>query len=278
LLEVGRVFSDKAFRDMKISRCASPLVRTFWKDVAEKAGGEASLANMVPYISSKFDTFLSNDIMRPIVAQEKSAFNFREIMDSGKILLINLSKGRLGEINSSLIGLIMVGKILMASFSRTDIPEADRKPFYFYIDEFQNVTTNSISTILSEARKYRLSLTVAHQYLGQLEENIKKSVFGNIGSHAAFRVGAEDGEYLDNLKLFAPVFGSRDLINIDNKNCYVKLLVNGQSAEPFSMKVLPAGMGDESMVREVKEFSRTTYGRNRNEVEEEIRGKFERHG
>lgn len=278
LLEVGRVFSDKAFRDMKISRCASPLVRTFWKDVAEKAGGEASLVNMVPYISSKFDTFLSNDIMRPIVAQEKSAFNFREIMDSGKILLINLSKGRLGEINSSLIGLIMVGKILMASFSRTDIPEADRKPFYLYIDEFQNVTTNSISTILSEARKYRLSLTVAHQYLGQLEENIKKSVFGNIGSHAAFRVGAEDGEYLDNLKLFAPVFGSRDLINIDNKNCYVKLLVNGQSAEPFSMKVLPAGMGDESMVREVKEFSRTTYGRNRNEVEEEIRGKFDRHG
>ncbi|MBI2055448.1 MAG: type IV secretion system DNA-binding domain-containing protein, partial [Candidatus Sungbacteria bacterium] len=145
LLEVERVFADKEFRDLKLSRSENVVVRTFWRDIAEKAGGESALANMAPYITSKFDTFLANEIMRPVIAQEKSAFNFREIMDSGKILLINLSKGRLGELNSSLIGLIIVGKLLMAALSRTDMPEKERRDFYLYIDEFQNVTTKSIS-------------------------------------------------------------------------------------------------------------------------------------
>ena len=171
--------------------------------MAEKAGGEASLANVAPYITSKFDNFLGNDIMRPIIAQEKSSFDFRKIMDEKKILLINLSKGRLGDINSHLLGLIIVGKLLMAALSRADIPEDRRNDFYLYIDEFQNVTTDSIATILSEARKYKLNLTIAHQFIGQLEENIKKAVFGNVGSMGAFRVGAEDGEFL--AKQFEPV-------------------------------------------------------------------------
>ena len=153
LLEISRVMSNKPFRDLKLSRCKNLSVKLFWKDVAEKAGGEASLANIVPYITSKFDNFLGNDIMRPIIAQEKSSFDFRKIMDEKKILLINLSKGRLGDINSRLLGLIIVGKLFMAALSRADIPESERNDFYLYIDEFQNVTTDSIATILSEAQK-----------------------------------------------------------------------------------------------------------------------------
>ncbi len=272
LLEINRVLTDKKFRDYKLTKTTNPLVKTFWRDMAEKAGGEASLQNVVPYISSKFDSFLSNDIMRPIVTQEKSAFRFREVMDSQKILLINLSKGRLGELNSSLIGLIMIGKILMAAFSRVDIPEKDRKPFYLYVDEFQNVTTNSIETILSEARKYKLDLTIAHQFIGQLSDEIKKAVFGNVGSMAVFRIGAEDGEFLE--KQFAPNVSAADLINIDNYNCYLKLLIGGQTAPAFSMKTLLVKNGSAEMATKAKELSRQTYGRDKKEVELEIMAKF----
>ncbi len=272
LLEINRVFVDKKFRDYKLSRCKNPLVTTFWRDVAEKAGGDASLQNIVPYISSKFDSFLSNEIMRPIVSQEKSAFRLREIMDGQKILLINLSKGRLGELNSSLIGLIMVGKILLAAFSRADQPMAQRKDFFLYADEFQNVATTTIETILSEARKYRLGLIIAHQFIGQLEDNIKDAVFGNVGSIASFRVGAEDAEFLE--KQFAPVFSAADLINIDNRNCYVRMLINGQTAPAFSMKTLAGVKSNPDIAAKAKEFSRLTYGRDKLTVEEEMKEKF----
>ncbi len=272
LLEINRVFVDKKFRDYKLSRTNNPLVKIFWRDIAEKAGGEASLQNIVPYISSKFDSFLSNEIMRPIVAQEKSAFRLRDVMDSNKILLINLSKGRLGELNSSLIGLILVGKMLMAAFSRVDVLEKDRKEFYLYIDEFQNVTTNSIETILSEARKYKLSLTIAHQFIAQLEEDTSKAVFGNVGSLAAFRVGAEDGEFLE--KQFGPTFTRNDLINIDNRNCYVKLLINGTTALPFSMATVKGKTTDAMIASKAKEYSRLAFGRDRIDVEKEVMEKF----
>lgn len=272
LLEINRVFVDKKFRDYKLSRTTNPLVKIFWRDIAEKAGGEASLQNIVPYISSKFDSFLSNEIMRPIVSQEKSAFRLRDVMDNKKILLINLSKGRLGELNSSLIGLILVGKILMSAFSRVDIPEKERKNFYLYIDEFQNVTTNSIETILSEARKYRLSLTIAHQFIAQLEEEISKAVFGNVGSLAAFRVGAEDGEFLE--KQFGPTFTRNDLINIDNRNCYVKLLINGTTALPFSMRTVAGKQSNPQLAAKAKEYSRLAFGRDRQDVEKEVMEKF----
>jgi len=196
LLDVSRVMTDERFRELKLSRCKNPIITQFWREVAVKAGGEAALANIVPYITSKFDVFLANEIMRPIIAQEKSAFNFRQIMDEKKILLINLSKGRLGDINSNLIGLIIVGKILMAALSRVDMPDKERNDFYLYIDEFQNVTTSSISMILSEARKYRLGLNIAHQYIKQLDDGIRDSVFGNVGSIAAYRVGSEDASAL----------------------------------------------------------------------------------
>ena len=193
----GNIQSDvnKPFRDLKLARCKNLSVKLFWKDVVEKAGGGSVSGNIVPYITSKFDNFLGNDIMRPIIAQEKSSFDFRKIMDDKKILLINLSKSKLGDINSHLLGLIIVGKLLMVALSRADMPESERNDFYLYIDEFQNVTTDSIATILSEARKYKLNLTIAHQFISKLEENIKKAVFGNVGSMGAFRVGAEDGEF-----------------------------------------------------------------------------------
>lgn len=272
LLEINRVFVDKKFRDYKLSKTTNPLVVTFWREVAEKAGGEASLANIVPYISSKFDSFLSNEIMRPVVAQEKSSFRMRDVMDEKKILLVNLSKGRLGELNSYLIGLIMVGKILMAALSRTDIPEKDRTAFYLYADEFQNISTSSIESILSEARKYRLGLVIAHQFIGQLEDEIRDAVFGNVGSMAAFRVGPDDGEFLE--KQFAPVFNQHDLINIDNRNCYVRMLIDGQTSLPFNMKTVKGKDSSDEVARTAKEYSRLTYGKDRAVVQEEINAKF----
>jgi len=272
LLDVSRVLADKVYRELKLSHCKNPIVVQFWKEIAGKAGGEASLANIVPYITSKFDVFLSNEIMRPIVSQEKSAFNFREIMDGKKILLVNLAKGRLGDINSNLIGLIIVGKILMAALSRVDSFGSDLPPFYLYIDEFQNITTDSISTILSEARKYKLSLTIAHQFIAQLEEKIKNSVFGNVGSMSVFRVSSEDAEYLE--KQFTPVFTAQDLMNVDNHNSYVKMLANGRPVKPFSMETNLPPRGNKILLDKIKEFSYLKYGKDRNAVEEEIMLKY----
>ncbi len=276
LLDVSRVLSNKVFRELKLSKCKNPIVIQFWREVAEKAGGEASLANIVPYITSKFDVFLSNDIMRPIIAQENSTINFREIMDSKKILLVNLSKGRLGDINANLIGLIIVGKILMAALSRVDAVTTGKilPPFYLYIDEFQNITTDSISTILSEARKYKLSLNIAHQFIAQLEEGIRDSVFGNVGSIAAFRVGAEDAEYLE--KQFSPVFTAKDIMSIDNYNAYLKMLANGKPVKPFNIETMIPPKGNKDIIESIKELSYLKYGKERSLVEEEIMSKYKK--
>jgi hypothetical protein len=277
LLDVSRVMSNKEFRQLKLSRCKNPIVTQFWTEVAEKAGGEAALANIVPYITSKFDVFLANDIMRPIIAQEKSSFNFRDIMDNRKILLVNLSKGRLGDINANLIGLILVGKILMAALSRTDLigqGEGKFHPFYLYIDEFQNITTNSISTILSEARKYKLSLNIAHQFIAQLDEGIRDAVFGNVGSVCSFRVGSEDAEYLE--KQFKPEFSSKDIMNIENRNAILKMLVNGSPTKAFNIKTLPPPKGNPEIIEKLKELSYFTFGGNRREIEEKILAKYKK--
>lgn len=271
LVDMSRVLSDKRYRDLKISKCQNPLVKQFWVN-AEKTTGDQGLANYVQYVTNKFDVFLANEIMRPVIAQEKSSFNFRDIMDNKKIFLVNLSKGRLGDINANLIGLILVGKILIAALSRVDSFGKDFPPFYLYIDEFQNITTDSISTILSEARKYKLSLTIAHQFIAQLEENIKNSVFGNVGSICAFRVGAEDAEALKNH--FVPTFVPNDLMNIDNYNAYLRLLVNGKPAVPFNIKVPPPPVGNRDQVEKLKEMSYMKYGKPREEVEKMILEKY----
>ena len=269
LLEIQRVFADKSFREYKLSRSKNIVVETFWRQMAEKTTGEQSIANMATYVVSKFDGFLSNDIMRPIIAQQNSSFNLRDVMDQKKILFLNLSKGKLGELNANLLGLIMVGKILMASLSRVDRPEAERRDFYLYIDEFQNVTTKSIATILSEARKYKLDLIIAHQFIGQLEEDIKKAIFGNVGSTCAFRIGSDDAEYME--KQFQPVFSAQDLLNIDNFSAYLKLLIDGQTSKPFNIKTIPPKTGDSSTADYIKQLSSSKYSRQRDEVEEEIR-------
>ncbi|MBI4118118.1 MAG: ATP-binding protein [Parcubacteria group bacterium] len=273
LLDVSRVLADADFRKIKLSKSKNPVINQFWEEIAEKTGGEVALSNIVPYITSKFDIFTANDFMRPIIAQTKSSFNFREIMDTRKILLVNLAKGRLGAINSNLLGLIIVGKILMSALSRVDIVgKGEVAPFYLYIDEFQNVTTDSISTILSEARKYKLSLTVAHQFIAQLEEGIRNAVFGNVGSMAAFRVGPEDTEFLQ--QQFAPIFTANDLMNIDNFNAYVRLLANGRPAKPFNIRIPAKPEGNPAQAEALKELSALKYGRPREEVEAEVAARY----
>jgi hypothetical protein len=270
LTEVPRVFTDPEYRKRKLARIGNPVVIDFWEKEAVKAGGEASLANMTPYITSKFNNFISNDYMRPIIGQPKSALKFREAMDAGKIILINLSKGRIGDINANLLGMIITGKILMAALSRTDIPEPKRREFNLYIDEFQNFTTDSISTIFSEARKYKLSLTVAHQFIGQLTDQVRDSVFGNVGSQISFRVGPQDAEFL--VKQFGPTFDANDLQNIDNLNAYAKLLIRGETGKPFNMKIGTESWqkGSTEKVEQLKSAAREKYGKPRQEVEAEI--------
>ncbi len=268
LMEIPKVLADDDFRQMKLSKCKNPVIKDFWENEAEKAGGEAALANMVPYITSKLTSFLSNDMMRPIISQQKSTLDFRAAMDEGKIVFVNLSKGRIGELNSYLLGMVIVGKILMSALSRVDIAEDDRRDFYLYIDEFQNVTTDSIAQILSEARKYHLNLIIAHQFIGQLSEEISKAVFGNVGSIASFRVGPEDAEFLE--KQFEPVFTSNDLVNVDNYQCFMRLLMNNETVKPFSMKTLPPTEGSTEISKHLKELSRLKYGRDAQIVAQEI--------
>ncbi len=268
LMEIPKVLSDPKFRALKLSKCANPVVVDFWTQEAEKAGGEAALANMVPYITSKLTAFISNDMMRPIIAQQKSTINFREIMDTKKILLINLSKGKIGEINARLLGMVVVGKILMNALSRADTAKEQRVDFYLYLDEFQNVTTNSIAQILSEARKYRLGLILAHQFIGQLKEDISKAVFGNVGSMLAFRVGPEDAEFLE--KNFAPTFSKQDLVNVDNYQGFARVLIDNVLAKPFNIKTFPPTKGDQEIANAFKQLSRLKFGRDKDIVNREI--------
>ncbi len=273
LLDISRVMVDSLYRRMKLSKAKNPVVIQFWQQIATKAGGEASLENIVPYIVSKFDVFTANDYMRPIIGQERSSFNFRDIMDNKKILLVNLSKGRLGEINANLIGMIIVGKLLMAALSRADAIGTHFPPYYLYIDEFQNVTTNSIASILSEARKYKLSLTVAHQFIAQLDERIRDAVFGNVGSMASFRVGSEDAAVLE--KQFTPTFTASDLMNIENRNAYMRIIANGTPTPPFSMRTMNAREPDLDYARELVEYSLLKYGAPREKVEADIRARYQ---
>jgi hypothetical protein len=274
LMDISRVMADAKYRRMKLEKAKNPVVVQFWREIATKAGGEASLENIVPYIVSKFDVFTANDYMRPIIGQQKSAFNFRQIMDSKKILLVNLSKGRLGEINANLIGMIIVGKILMAALSRVDNVAMDFPTFYLHIDEFQNVSTPAIASILSEARKYKLSLTMAHQFIAQLDQGIKDAVFGNVGSMAAFRIGSEDAQFLEHQ--FAPVFTANDLMNVPNWNAFARILANGVPTKPFSLATMSPAKSDHSRIEQLKQQSALRYGRPREEVEAEIAARYQK--
>jgi len=272
MLDISRVLADAKYREVKLARSKNPVVNQFWREIATKAQGEASLQNIVPYITNKFDIFTANDIMRPIIAQQRSAFRLREVMDTRKILLVNLSKGRLGDINANLLGMVLVGKMLMAALSRVDALASDLPPFYLYIDEFQSITTNSISAILSEARKYKLSLNIAHQFIAQLDQNIRDAVFGNVGSMAIFRVGAEDAEFLETQ--LAPVFEKQDIMNIENRHAYVRLLTQGTPVKPFSIRTLDYPKGSPERASYIKQLSKQTYARPKADIEREVRMRY----
>ncbi len=272
IAEIPRVLTDEGFRRKLLAAETNPLVKNFWEVEAAQAGGEAALANMAPYITSKLNVFLSNDYVRPIVGQPQSAFRFRELMDQRKILIVNLSKGQIGEVNANLLGMMVVSKLLMAALSRTDVAEGERPDFYLYLDEFHNFTTPTVATILSEARKYRLNLTLAHQFVKQLTDDIRNSVLGNVGSLIAFRIGPDDAELL--AKQFEPVFSPQDLMSVDNFNAHLRLLINGQTVRPFNIRTLREDEGVWVVAKALKEVSRVTYGRPADEVEDELRERY----
>lgn len=272
LLDISRVLADEDFRALKLSRSRNPVVNHFWEDIAENVRGEGDLRNVVPYITSKFDIFIANEIMRPIVGQQRSAFNFKDIMDNKKIFLVNLSKGRLGDVNANLLGLVIVGKIMMAALARTEYLHTNPPNFYLYIDEFQNFTTDTIATILAEARKFRLSMTVAHQFVKQVDEKIKNAVFGNVGTMAVFRIGPDDAEYIS--AQFHPTFEKTDFLKLDNYNAYIKLLAGGKPTSPFSMETIAFHSGDPMNIDALKQLSYQRYGRDRESIEMEIRDKY----
>jgi len=267
LVEIPRIFTDADFMEERLSHVTDPVVRSFWEKEWKQTTGQ-SRSDMLGYVVSKVGRFVENEMMRNIIGQSHSSFDLAKIMDEGKIFLANLSKGQTGEVNSSLLGLILVSKMQMAAMRRGNIPQEQRKDFYLYIDEFQNFTTDSIVTILSEARKYRLNLILAHQYIPQLAEPIKNAVIGNVGTIASFRVGADDAEFLE--KQFAPEFSKHDLVNLDNFNAIVKMMINNKISTPFRMQTLLPKKGNYDIINPLKELSRLKYGKPKEIVEEEI--------
>ncbi|MDD4995859.1 MAG: TraM recognition domain-containing protein [Patescibacteria group bacterium] len=278
LLEIPKVLADDEFRRYKLSKCKTLMVKEFWEKQALKAGGEASLQNMVPYITSKLTPFLTNEFMQPIISQQKSSLNFREAMDNKKIILAKLSKGKIGDTNAYLLGMIIVGKILMSALSRGDMPEEKRNDFYLYIDEFQNFLTESMQVILSEARKYRLCLNIIHQYIGQLVKNsdtkFKDSIFGNVGTKIAFRIGVDDAE--DLTKEFAPVFNEYDFLNMPQYSAFVKLLIDNANPPGFNISTVPFDQipgvppANPEIAKIIKELSQLKYGKTLPMIEREI--------
>jgi len=276
IVDVPRMFTDQVFRRKKLRHVKNAVVRNFWEQEYEQSQKGSQAADMLSYVISKIGRFLTNDMMRNIIGQPKSGFNFADVMNDKKILLVNLSKGKIGEVNSDLLGFIIVSKLQMAAMARANIASEDREDFYLYIDEFQNYITDSISVILSEARKYKLNLIMAHQYLGQLVKNgdasIRDAVFGNVGTKIAFRVGVEDAETF--AKEFEPMFNENDVMNVEKFTANLKLLVDNEPTKPFNMQpfaLITQPPGNPQMAAALKQLSRLKYGRDRAIVEAEIK-------
>lgn len=270
VLAVPRVFQDQPFRHSLLETCTNPFVRSFWRREAEKAAGEASLRNMAPYITSKLTRFVYNGTLRAILGQARSTVDFRAVMDQRKILLVDLRKGLLGVTNSQFIGMLTVGKIFAAAMSRTDAPDkASLPPFHLYVDEFQNLATSTFVSILSEARKYGLSLVLTNQYIAQLPDHIVHGIFGNVGTLIAFRVGASDAAVLD--KELGGSVGLGDLTGISNWNAHVRLQIGGDIRGPFTMRTLPSNHQSEPELADtIRKLSRMKHGRPRESVDAEI--------
>jgi len=271
-IEVMRVLTDARYVQELLPYVKDPIVRRYWTDqIAQTSDFHKS--EVLDYITSKFGRFVTNKMVRNIIGQSQSSFDLRQVMDQGKILFINLSKGTIGEENSSFLGLILVPRILMAAMSRTDVPKEQRRPFYLYVDEFQNFATPDFAVILSEARKYALALCVANQFIGQVEEEVKNAVFGNVGTIISFRIGTTDANYLQHE--FAPVFAEDDLLNVEKYHVYTKTIVNNEPVPPFSMDLYRdtakiKSMENPKVASIIKEMSRLNFGRDIKLVEAEI--------
>jgi CxxC-x17-CxxC domain-containing protein len=270
LLGVNRLLVDKDYRKTVLEKVNDPVVRSFWVDEFTK-WNDRVLQEVISPIQNKVGQFLSNSMIRNIIGQPQSSFDIREIMDGRKILIMNLSKGRIGEDISGLLGALMITKIQLAAMSRVDTPEEERKDFFLYVDEFQNFATDSFANILSEARKYRLSLILANQYVAQLGEVVRDAIFGNAGTIISFRVGAVDAEFLE--KEFEPIFMMNDIVNLPKWHIYLKLMIDGIAADAFSATTLPPIEISETKghVEQVIQMSRERYAHGREEVEEKIR-------
>ncbi|GIW64459.1 MAG: hypothetical protein KatS3mg092_0392 [Patescibacteria group bacterium] len=271
-VEIVRVLTDPKYVQELLPKVQDPIVRRYWTDqIAQTSDFHKS--EVLDYIVSKFGRFVTNKTMRNIIGQSKSAFDFRKVMDEGKILLINLSKGKLGEENSSFLGLVLIPKILIAAMSRQEIPEEKRRDFFLYVDEFQNFATPDFATILSEARKYHLNLTVANQFIGQMDEEVKNAVFGNVGTLITFRVGVTDASYIQ--REYQPIFGESDLINIERFHVYMKTIVDNEPVPPFSVDLTKdykkyKAQANEKVAQAIIQLSRLRYGRPKELVEAEI--------
>ncbi len=271
LLGVNRMLSDKVFRNQVISHVTDPSVKTFWtQEFANYT--ERMAAEAVPAIQNKIGQFTANALIRNMIGQPKSSFDIRDMMDKGKIFIINLSKGRIGESNANLLGGMLITKIYLAALSRADVPDRVLKNlpnFYLFVDEFQSFANESFADILSEARKYKLNLTIAHQYIEQMEEEVRAAVFGNVGTMIVFRVGAFDAEYLE--KEFAPQFTAEDLVNLGIFQIYLKLMIDGISSQSFSATTIPPiAKPEHSSAQQVIEMSRSQFAHKRSEVESKI--------
>lgn len=268
MLDITRMLTDKKFRKEVLTHCTDSVVLNFW-NIEFASWNDKFQAEAVAPVLNKVGAFTANPIIRNIIGQPQSTFNIRKIMDEGKILIVNLSKGLIGEDNASILGAFLVTKIQLAAMSRSDIPNiADRKPFYLYVDEFQNFATDSFATILSEARKYGLNLTVANQYVSQMEPTVRDAVFGNVGTMISFRVSADDAPVLG--KSFAPYFEPEDLLQMANRHFVINMVIRGEKAQSFSAKTLSLPPPQSSNVSHITDHTRRNYSRSREEVEEEI--------
>ncbi|PJE73716.1 MAG: hypothetical protein COV02_01100 [Candidatus Terrybacteria bacterium CG10_big_fil_rev_8_21_14_0_10_41_10] len=268
LLGINRMLSDKHYRDEVVSKITDPAVKSFWLDEFAKYS-DRFMTEAGAAIQNKVGQFISNPLIRNIIGQVKSSFDIRDLMDQKKIFIVNLSKGRIGEENSRLIGAMLITKIYLAGMSRVDVPESEREDFYLYVDEFQNFANESFKDILSEARKYRLNLVLAHQYVAQMDEGVRDAVIGNVGTLITFRVGAFDAELLE--KEFAPEFDVQDIVGLGFGSIYLKLMIDGMASRPFSANTLPPINSEgESLEDKIIEESRSKYANAKEEVEEKI--------
>lgn len=272
IVGVNRMLADKEYRRRVVSNVTDPSVKAFWVDEFERYS-ERFMTEAGAAIQNKIGQFISNPLVRNIIGQPKSTFDVREIMDSRKILLINLSKGRVGEANANLLGSMLITKIYLAAMSRADVTPSEMKSlpnFYMYVDEFQSFANESFADILSEARKYKLNLTMAHQYVAQMSEEVRDAVFGNVGTMMVFRVGAYDAEIFE--KEFSPEFQADDFVNLGFAQIFLKLMIDGVTSRPFSAKTLPPIEEPKISFRDIIiNISRKTYARPRSVVEQEIK-------